>query len=163
MTTTWRDFRVGDVVNYQPDPSRFDPTWCREGVALVEDHGNGHLDLLDTYWGADRIDTQAHCLSDAEIETAVLRFSRNDFRRLDRAEAGLWRDYAPVDRQTISAQHGLQCAWYVRKGAQPDLDTRIENAREKVADAESDVRAALSRKAHSERVLLELLKERNPQ
>ena len=123
------------VYDYEIDGSRH----CREGVATEERPGI----LFDTFWtGGDR-----HHLTDAEAFSAKGRFDTNDFHELDGNRfgiAGQWSTFAPGDRQVIPSQHGLQHRYFVRNGATPDLATQIENARQKVADAESAKRHAAS-------------------
>jgi len=123
------------VYDYEIDGSRH----CREGVATEERPGV----LFDTFWnGGDR-----HHLTDAEAASAKVRFDTADFQDLDGnkfGNAGQWRTFAPRDRQSIPSQHGLQIRYFVRNGATPDLPTQIENAQQKVAEAESDVRSAAS-------------------
>lgn len=136
--------RAGDVVTYTPDPSRHDPRWCREGVAIAEDQPTG-LVLLDTYWqgGGDH-----HRLIPAEVETAVLMFSMGDYTELDRNRGGVrgeWETYADDDRQVISSQHRLQFRYFVRTGAQPDRATQVGNARAKLDAAHEELASAARR------------------
>ncbi len=139
-------FRVGDVVRYSPQP-RFpgqrDVRWCREGTAIAEKRDDGRLVLVDTFWGSG---SDNHVLTDAELATAEIRFNLNDYDALKEYPRGAshdtWMKYAPAHRETVTAQHGLQSRYYIRKGAQPDLDTQIVNARAVVADAEAAVDSA---------------------
>lgn len=114
----------GDVVSYTPES-----TWCHEGIAIVQDpvRHTGCYQMLDTYWG-----TQPSEISDAEASTAELMFKLADYDELDRysshASQSTWDKYAPVDRQLITSQHGLQKRWFIRKGASPDWATQISNA-----------------------------------
>lgn len=126
---------TGDVVRYTPRT-----TWCREGIAIAQDHArlNGRLVLLDTYWGS----TEPGMLTDDEADTAELMFNLADYDELDRysihASRSQWETYAPADRQIITHQHGLQRRWFIRKGAQPDWATQIDNARRSVAEREDE-------------------------
>jgi hypothetical protein len=128
------------------------PTHCREGVAT---DGRSGI-LLDTFWtGGDR-----HRLTAVESATAEERFDTDDFRELDGNKHGIkaeWSTFAPKDRQVITSQHRLQCLYFVRNGATPDLATQIENARQKVADAVSTERSAASslQRARDELLALE--------
>jgi hypothetical protein len=54
----------------------------------------------------------------------------------------VWETYAPADREDIPRHSGYQTLHLVRKGATPDLATQIENAREKLAEAERKVESA---------------------
>lgn len=124
------------VYDYEVDGSRH----CREGVATEERPGV----FLDTFWnGGDR-----HRLTETEAASMKERFDTDDFDELDRnkfdAEAR-WMRFAPADRQTITSQHRLQARYFVRRGAAPDLATQIENAKQKVTDAEHEVERSASR------------------
>ena len=131
----------GDVLHYTP-LRKFEPRWCREGQALVDEHGRA----LDTYWGIDSF-SDRHCLTAEELATATVVFNVGDFEMLDkyaRSSQAQWETYSPLDRAVITSQHGLQSVYYIRKGAQPDLETQIENARERVEDAERKLSSAQS-------------------
>jgi len=110
---------------------------CREGVATEERPGV----LLDTFWtGGDR-----HRLTEKEALSIRERFDTDDFDELPRVGSrGRWEMFAQADRASIPSQHGLAHRYFVRIGASPDLATQIENARERVAKTESDVRRAES-------------------
>lgn len=125
---------AGDVVRYTPES-----TWCREGIAIAQDYArpNGRLVLLDTYWGS----AEPRPLTDAEADTAELMFKLADYDELDRyshESPSRWDKHAPADRQIITHQHGLQRRWFIRKGAQPDWATQIDNARRSVAEREDE-------------------------
>lgn len=130
-------YRPGTVVHYIPDQSRFEPRWCREGMAIADDRGH----LIDTFWISG---SEAHVLNAAEIATVEALFHLDDYDELDRwrPDVRLWETYAPEDRQRITSQHGLQQRLFIRKGAQPDLATKIANAERKVAVAEAKVKSA---------------------
>ncbi len=119
-------FTEGDVVHYIPENG-----WCREGTATVDEQGL----LRDTYWHSGN-----HALSDIEVATAQPSFNLGEFREIGKYEC--WEDYHPDHRREITRQHGLVRLKFVRKGALPDLDTRIENAREAVRQAERGVKDA---------------------
>jgi len=123
------------VYDYEVDGSRH----CREGVATEERPGV----LFDTFWtNGDR-----HKLTETEATSARFRFDTDDFIELDANRfdnADQWNTFAPGDRQTITSQQGLQVRYFVRTGAAPDLATQIENARQKVSDAERAERSATS-------------------
>lgn len=123
----------GDVLDYIPERYH-----CREGVAVVMESGTP----VDTFWS---LSGDSHALTDAERATAGLRFRLSDYRKLGESwddKKAEWLTYAPADRQVITSQHGLQRTYYVRIGSEPDLATQISNARERVAEAEAEVRAA---------------------
>jgi hypothetical protein len=134
--------RDGDVVKYLPD-ARFERWWCREGTAIGNVGQDGSTLLVDTYWGAHGSDP--HVLTTTEIAGAELVFNIADYDELDQYasySAEKWARYAPADRREITSQHGLQRRYFVRRGAREDLPTQIANARERVDDAESEVRVA---------------------
>lgn len=126
---TERAWAPGDVLDYTPRDR-----WCHEGIAIVLENGR----LADTYWGSS-----PNVITAAEAETARLRFRRSDYREVDSESE--WLTYAPADRQSVSSQHGLQRTFYVRVGAEPDLATRIANAREAVAEAQGAVDSWMAR------------------
>ncbi|MFE6966925.1 hypothetical protein ACFVAJ_17575 [Agromyces sp. NPDC057679] len=127
-------FRDGDVLNYTPSK-----TVRREGVAVIMNRqrfipGRGTQtvnDVVDTYWNALNYDS--HVLSIQEIDTASVRFNVHDFRVLEHDET--FADFHPDDRATIPSQHGLILRRFVRLGAAPDLETKIENAKQAYDDA----------------------------
>lgn len=147
--------RAGDVLRYTPARSH-----CREGTAYVCTDGR----VVDTYWHGFECDNEAHVLSEGELTTAELVFNTNDLDMLDRysrESRPTWLTYHPRDRGCITSQHGLQELLFVRKGATPDLETRIDNAREKVERAERALRGAQSQCDSSRRVLAEIEGERD--
>ena len=119
----------GDVLDYIPRER-----WCREGTAIVLENGRA----ADTYWSSER-----HILNEDELKTAGLRFRLSDFRQIPSQDE--WMTYAPADRQVITAQHGLHRTYYVRIGAEPDLETQIANARDRLAQAEAEIATAMRR------------------
>ena len=131
------EFKADDVVRYTSE--RRD-RWCREGTAIA--CGDDAI-LVDTFWGGYGSDS--HVLTPDERATAEVLFNIADYDELDRynhGSEGTWRKYAPGDRTVITSQHGLQRRWFVRKGAQPNLPTQIQNAREAVAQAEEKLSSA---------------------
>ena len=159
--TRWK---VGDVVSYQPGPAfkgQTDVRWCREGTAIAVARADRSVMLVDTYWGTM---SDAHMLADAEIETAELLFNLDDYDELDRYGRGssyTWEKYAPTDRERVTSQHGLQVRWFVRKGASEDYGTKVQNARDRLADAESDLDSARWAVDQRQRALDQLLTERS--
>lgn len=124
-------FRPNDVVRYRSAEHH-----CREGVAIAKDCGSSFV-LVDTFWQSGS--HEDHVLTESEIATTELVFNMEDYDELDRymsSSEGLWNKYATSDRQVVTSQHGLQKRWFIRKGASPDWDTQIENARQVVADYE---------------------------
>jgi hypothetical protein len=147
---------VGDVLRYLPERHH-----CREGTAFVTERG----DAVDTYWsttysygGADD-----HRLTAEELATAEVQFNVNDYDALD-PYAGTsrptWETYHPDDRGRISSQHGLQEELFVRRGAAPDLETQIANARAAVETAESNLWSAECRLAQCREDLARLEAQR---
>ena len=136
------DYTPGTVVRYAPDPSRHDPMWCREGLAIAEKRRHdGRVVLADTYWGSG---SETHIVRDDEMASIEVLFHLDDYEELDRwrPDVQRWKTYAPEDRQRITMQHGLQQRLFIRKGAQPDMPTQIANAEEKVREAERAVESA---------------------
>lgn len=144
------EYTAGTVITYTP-ADRHDRYWCREGMAVAENRADGTVFFADTYWGSGM---DRHILSDAEIATADVLFHLDRFRRIEASET--WDDFAPVDRQLITSQHRLRNEKYVRIGSSPDLETRLENAREKVREAEEEVGAAKRRLAWAQEDLEKL-------
>lgn len=143
-------FRPNDVVKYTPDPTRHDPNWCREGVAIASDP---NMILTDTYWGSG---TDAHILTPTETATAEVLFNLDDYDQLPRNAWDTWTQYAEADRGIVTSQHGLQRRLFIRKGAKPDWATMLENARDKVEAAEREVRHATSLLTYARRELADL-------
>jgi hypothetical protein len=134
-----RQFEPGDVLHYTPSGA-FEPMHCRQATAVVYEDGRA----VDTFWGIDDR-SDGHVLNDKELETAELKFRLGEFRKLgehwDRKNDE-WMTYAPADRQRIGSQHQYQSTYYVRIGAEPDLDTQIANARAELEEAEEAVKSA---------------------
>ncbi|NMO00846.1 hypothetical protein HH308_06415 [Gordonia sp. TBRC 11910] len=133
------DIKPGDVVRYTPSRDH-----CREGMAWAI-RPRGRQVLVDTYWN---VGVDSHVLTDEEIATAEVVFNTNDFHELPRYDRGTpdqWKRYAPKDRETISAQRGLQHRYFVRKGASEDWDTIVANARDYADECAADAEAAVRR------------------
>lgn len=122
--------RPGDVVKYEPASN-----WCRDGYAIAKQERDGSVVLTDTYWtsssGGDTID--------AETTPFEFLFNLADY---EEKRIGEWEKYAPADRRYIPKHAGYHTVHLVRKGATPDLSTQIENARERVTEAEDALRMA---------------------
>lgn len=136
------DLRAGDVIRYEPKS-----TWYYDGYAIAEERRVGGLILVDTYWYAG---TSGDVVFP---ETYELLFNLGDY---DAKPAHEWETFAPADRQYIPKHSGYRTVHYVRKGATPDLATQIENAQERVTEAEADVRSAEWRLKYTREVLAEL-------
>ena len=119
--------RPGDVVTYEPENR-----WCHDGWAIAESRDDGRIVLVDTYWVSG-----GHLVNPESYEVL---FNLADYDCVERREQ--WEKYAEVDRRRIPRHSGYQTLYLVQKGATPDLATQIENARERVAEAEHEVRAA---------------------
>jgi hypothetical protein len=120
------DLRAGDVITYEP-VSR----WCFDGWAIAEARDDRVI-LVDTYWISS-----GHVVTP---ESYQVEFNLDDYDEVRyRSE---WEKYAEADRRRIPRHSGYQTILLVRKGAKPDLQTQIENASERVSDAESSVRSA---------------------
>lgn len=143
----------GDVLRYVPSRRH-----CREGMAVVDEHGRS----WDTFWDSDR-----HHLTADELATAEVIGNLGDFKHLGsdactgRRDHELeWGRYAPADRLAVTHQHRLQADYYVRRGATPDLDTQIANARSKVEEAEGNLGTAQRRLEWARRDLAKLEAQR---
>lgn len=145
-------FKAGDVIRYVPDGG-----WhARQGTAIVNEHGKA----VDTFWG----DGSGHVLREKELAGAEVVFNLGDYRKLGEhfeRRQDEWLKYAPEDRQRIGSQSQYQSTYYVRVGAEPSLDTQIENARVAVQDAESAVRSAQQTVEWRKEDLAKLEAERN--
>jgi hypothetical protein len=133
------NFKPGDVLSYVPVGG-----WhARQGTAIVDERGCA----VDTFWGVQGY-SDGHVLSEAELAEAELKFRLGDYCKLgehwDRKHDE-WLTYAPEDRQMIGSQAQYQSTYYVRIGAEPDLNTQIQNARNAVEDAERGVSSAENR------------------
>lgn len=133
--TTKTEFKPGDVVRYDTGTERH----CREGMAIAEARLDGVV-LFDTYW---RSYGDRHLLTYDELATAEVVFNLDDYDELtEREAAAKWEMYKPADREKVTSQHRLVVRWFIRQGAQPDLSTQIDNARQGVADAYEKLRSA---------------------
>ena len=138
---------AGDVYTYSPKKHH-----CTEGLAIENERGQ----LVDWYWHGDIVWDQI-VPKDAEDLVKIANLKDYDLTPRDGRESN--EDYAPEDRLVIHAQHGLQRTHYVRKGSKPDLATRIENARERLAEAESEARSAQRRVEWAQEALDKLVAE----
>lgn len=141
-------FTVGDVVRYSREERH-----CREGQAIAETRGD-RIILIDTFWGSGM---DAHVLTEAELATAEFQFNLRDYRPVTRNET--WADFHPSNRVEVTHQHGLQRARYVRIGAEPDMSTRIENAKERVEEAERELEYSTARLKWCKEELVSLLEK----
>lgn len=145
------EFKIGQFYSYTLKDS-----WCREGIAEVTKYG-----VRDTYWG----DHDATPLSEAEKATAVLLFDSVDYDELDRYSSSSqhrWEQFHPDDRKKTTEQHGCYVRRFVRKGTNPDLRTKIENARLRLEEAEQELRSAQWRVENRKRELEELSNPTTP-
>lgn len=157
---TPRQFRAGDVISYTTltRPNR----WCREGTALGE-MVNGTLMWRDTFWSYGG---QQHVLTDDEVATGTLVFNVHDYEKLDESTSlarsnslRTWEQHHPDDRAVLTSQHGLVISYYLRKGAKPDLDTQIDNAKEALVMAKAEADAAQRAVARRQEELASLLEK----
>jgi hypothetical protein len=134
----------GDVVRYR---SERDNDWCREGMAIATKRSwDTSVVLIDTYWGTTSVDD--HALTETEVDTAELLFNLADYDEVGRsrkAPPDEWQRRAEADRQVITQQHRLQNRWFIRKGSTEDRATIIDNARQRLEDAESELESARRR------------------
>ncbi|MET0993139.1 MAG: hypothetical protein ABWY20_03235 [Mycobacterium sp.] len=121
---------AGDVYTYSPKQHH-----CMEGLAIENERGK----IIDWFWSGDVVGNQV-VSPDAEDLTLIANLGDYEMTPRDGRESN--EDYAPDDRLVIHSQHGLQRTHYIRKGAKPDLSTKIENARERLEDAEYKARSA---------------------
>ena len=117
---------AGDVYTYSPKQHH-----CTEGLAIEDERGR----LYDWYWGSSR-DSMLDKIVSRDAEDLTLVANLNDYELTERDGRESNREYAPEDRLVITSQHGHQRTYYIRKGAKPDLATKIENAREELREAE---------------------------
>ena len=135
----------GDVYTYTPIQHH-----CREGLAIENERGR----LIDWFWGGHDVALD----NVVDRDAADLKFVANlgDYEKTPRDGRESNQDYAREDRLTIRSQHGLQKTYYIRKGAKPDLFTKIANARARLQEAESELRAAESQVRWARKELAEL-------
>lgn len=137
-----------DVYRYNPQERH-----CNEGIAVENDRGV----LVDTFWGLG--DSMGHVVGrNQHLEHLG---NLDDYERLTRNASHPFEDYAPADRLAVPSQHGLQRALFIRIGAQPDLATKIENARRSLEEAEAQLRSAEHRVEWARKDLAELEAERD--
>lgn len=131
-----RAFDPGDVLRYFPQ----DGNHCRQGTAIVHEDGRA----VDTFWGLSG-GNDGHVLRAGELEEAEVLFKLGEYRQLGEhwdKRHDEWLTYAPADRECIGSQHQYQSTYFVRIGAEPDLETQIRNAYEKLREAEEKLRSA---------------------
>lgn len=126
MAETQTTFQPGDVVRYTPSRD-----WCRHGIAVVDEHGIGH----DTYWR----DGDGSYVSPAALAGGVLMFRMGDCRRV--SDEYEWAKYAEADRYSFP-MGAYPRNLFVRADAEPDLETQIQSARAKLAEAERSLVSA---------------------
>lgn len=126
------DLAPGQVLGYQPDRKRFEPSHCRDGQAICDGDGRP----VDTYWWSG----DGHVLTDEELASAEILYRLDDYREV--ASEHEWQKYAEADRKALRRQHGCYVTWLVRNGAEPDIETQIRNAYAKLRKAEEDLKAA---------------------
>lgn len=141
-------FRPGDVVRYDVAGSRH----CREGMAIANAGGV----LIDTYWssGNDR-------LTPTEVATARLVFNIEEFDEIGKHHFPRFEDFAREDRAVITSQHGLRVRRFLRRGAEPSLLTKIENAEARLVEAVRERDSAQWRVEAAERDLADLTSVRD--
>lgn len=145
-------FRPNDVVRYRPSEHH-----CREGIAIAKVCGSSVV-LVDTFWQSGSHDD--HVLTAGEKASAEIVFNIEDYDELDRYMSfseELWNKYAASDRQVVTSQHGLQKRWFIRKGACPDWNTQIDNARQVVAEYERQLESVRSNLEWARRDLADML------
>lgn len=131
--STATQFKIGQFYRYTVRDS-----WCREGIAEVTSRG-----ILDTYWGSNT--SESSPLIAAEKATCVLLFDSADYDELDRycsSSKHRWEQYHPDDRRKTTEQHGFYTRWFVKKGAKPDMATKIANARARLDESQQSLRSA---------------------
>ena len=121
-----------DVYRYQPQE-----THCIEGIAVENDRGV----LVDTFWGIGA--SSGHVVGREQYLEHLANLDDYELSPRDGTEGV--QDYAPADRLVITSQHGHCRTNFIRKGAKPDLSTKIDNARRHLEDAEAALRTAKSR------------------
>jgi hypothetical protein len=138
--------RAGDVYTYTPERHH-----CTEGLAIEDERGR----LYDWYWGTSR-DSMLDKIVSRDATDLKFIANLNDYELTAQDGRQSNKDYAREDRLVITSQHGYQRTHYVRKGARPDLATRIANARERLGDAEAELRSAESSVKWAQRELAEI-------
>jgi hypothetical protein len=118
-------FNPGDVIRYVPRTSH-----CRHGIAVIDERGDGR----DTYWG----DGEYSYVDPERLADGEFMFHLPAYRLVEENE---WLKYAEEDRQAFP-MGGYPRRLFVRSAAEPDLETQIQNARGKLAEAERELEAA---------------------
>lgn len=101
-------------------------------------------------------------ISEAELKGARLLFNRNGYTLVagpsrSKSVPAFWLSCKPVDRQILTIANGNAVAYYVKKGAQPDLDTQIENQQQVISQARLKAAAAGAQLKTEERLLEKLI------
>lgn len=120
-------FEPGDVVRYPPGNNG----WCRHGIAIVQNGGHGR----DTYWSSG----DGSYVSSERLAEGELMFRMGEFRSVEHEEE--WIRYAEADRQSFP-MGGYPRRLFVRAAAEPDLETQIQNAYERLRRAEQELESA---------------------
>jgi len=131
-------FKTDDVIQYTPagrTATGSPDYYFRAGTAIVQPDGRA----LDTFTRSE-----PHVLRDTELATGRLLFNTLGETWETRNRIGFWSEHRPEDRQELSHGQGNQPTLYLRKGATPDLDTKIANARAEVEQAEQKLCGAES-------------------
>lgn len=123
---------AGDVYTYTPERHH-----CTEGLAIENERG----DLIDWFWAGSG-DSMLDKSVSRDAAGLELIANLNDYEMTPRDGRESNRDYAPKDRLVITSQHGLQRTHYIRKGAKPDLTTRITNAKTRLERADYELASA---------------------
>lgn len=143
---------ANDVYTYTPKQHH-----CHEGLAIEDERGK----LIDWFWGGSG-DSMLDKRVSREADDLELIANLDDYDLTPRDGRESSREYAPEDRLTITSQHGLQRTHYIRKGAKPDLATKIENAREALREAEYAASSAKFQIEYAQSALAKLEAEVTP-
>ena len=143
---------TGDVYTYTPTQHH-----CTEGLAIEDERGR----LIDWFWGNSR-DAMLDKLVSRDAADLTFVANLNDYELTPRDGRESNKEYAREDRLVIRSQHGLQRTYYIRKGATPDLSTKIENAREELRKAEESLRSAQRSVEWAQKELAKLESEVTP-
>ena len=155
------ELREGDILEYTSDERAaghvVGRAWAREEMAYVHlDSKDGTPYALDTFWPRSGADGKR--LTKDELASATVLGNVRDCTRVSKFE---YEQYEKADRLRVTSQHGLRVDYFVRAGAEPSLDVRIESARARLADAEAKVHSAVSGLCSAQRELTILEVERD--
>jgi len=140
---------TGDIYTYTPKNNH-----CTEGLAIEDERGR----LYDWYWGSSR-DSMLDKIVSRDAADLEFVANLNDYELTARDGLESNKDYAREDRLVITSQHGYQRTYYIRKGAKPDLPTKIENARQRIIEAEAGLRSAEFKLQWAQEDLVALMKD----